>query len=106
MGETEYLFGDSDLAARRLELLARVFEESTRAFLLKAADRSARDLAIDLGCGLGLTSRLIAETLQYDHVIGLDTSENYVKLARLAGSNRVSFQIHDITGVPFPCGPA
>jgi len=37
MGETKYLFGDGDLAARRLELLARVFEESTRAFLLKAA---------------------------------------------------------------------
>jgi len=35
MGETRYLFGDGDLAARRLELLARVFEEPTRAFLLK-----------------------------------------------------------------------
>lgn len=106
MGKANYLFGDGHLAARRLELLARVFEESTRAFLLKAANRGARDLAVDLGCGLGLTTRLIAETLQFHHVAGLDTSENFVKLARLRGSIRVSFEIHDITKIPFPSGPA
>jgi hypothetical protein len=37
MEKAKYLFGDSDLAARRLELLAQVFEESTRGFLIKAA---------------------------------------------------------------------
>jgi len=61
---------------------------------------------VDLGCGPGLTTRLIAETLQCDHVAGFDTSENFVKLARLAGSDRVSFELHDITSVPFPCGLA
>ena len=86
--------------------IPRVFEESTTAFMLKAPGRYTRGLAVDLGCGPGFTSRLIAETLQFDHVAGLDTSENFVKLARLAGSNRVSFEIHDITSVPFPCGPA
>ena len=36
-----YLFGDSDRAAQRLELLARIFHDSTRVLLLKAAKRVA-----------------------------------------------------------------
>jgi trans-aconitate 2-methyltransferase len=106
MAERKYLFGDGDLAARRLELLARVFEESTRTFLLRAAGWGERPFAVDLGCGLGLTTRLIGETLQCEHVTGLDRSENFIKLARLTASQGVSFEIHDITDVPFPCGQA
>ncbi len=104
--EPKYLFGDSDLAARRLELLARVFDDSTRTFLLRAASGNAWRLAVDLGCGPGFTTRLIAQTLQCDHVVGFDRSESFIKLARAVGPERVSFTRHDITAVPFPCGDA
>ena len=53
-----------------------------------------------------ITTRLIAQTLQCDHVVGFDTSESFLKLARAAAPDRVSFKIHDITAVPFPCRAA
>jgi trans-aconitate 2-methyltransferase len=101
-----YLFGDGDLAARRLELLAHVFEESTRVFLLKAGGGGPTRLAVDLGCGPGFTTRLIAHTLRCDRVVGFDASGSFIKLARAVASERVSFVLHDISAVPFPCGRA
>jgi len=101
-----YLFGDSDRAAQRLELLAHIFHDSTRALLLKAASGNAWRLAVDLGCGPGFTTALIAQTLQCDRVVGLDTSESFLKLARAAMPGGPSFAAHDITKVPFPCGEA
>ncbi|MGO9063058.1 MAG: class I SAM-dependent methyltransferase [Candidatus Binataceae bacterium] len=106
MGKTKYLFGDSDIAARRLELVARVFEESTRAFLLEAAGGRAWGLAVDLGCGAGFTTRLITRTLRCAHAVGLDASESFIRLARAQDTDRTSFAIHDVTSAPFPCGRA
>jgi len=45
-----YSFGDSEIAAERLALLARVFDPALRAFLERVAPRHPR-LALDLGCG-------------------------------------------------------
>jgi trans-aconitate 2-methyltransferase len=104
--ERKYLFGDGGRAAQRLALLAHVFEESTRAFLLKAVEGKPSRLAVDLGCGPGFTTRLIAQAVQCDRVIGFDTSENFVRLASAIGSERVWFTTHDVTAVPFPCGDA
>jgi SAM-dependent methyltransferase len=104
--KSNYLFGDSNLAARRLELLAHVFDGSTRAFLTNAAGGSAWRLAVDLGCGPGFTTRLVAEALQCGEVVGLDTSETFVKLAGAATPPGPSFAAHDVTRVPFPCGSA
>jgi hypothetical protein len=57
-----YTFGDTSLAARRLALLADVFEPPSRAFLAEftrvAGDQL--DLAVDLGCGPGHSTRLVA----------------------------------------------
>jgi hypothetical protein len=47
----QYLFGDDDTAARRLQLLAQVFAESTRSFLRNTAGSGRIPLALDLGCG-------------------------------------------------------
>ena len=84
-----YAFGDTDIAARRLELLAHVFEHSTRAFLREApaarlglAQNLAQKIAIDLGCGPGFTTHLIAEALGFSRVVGLETSERFIELAR------------------------
>jgi trans-aconitate 2-methyltransferase len=108
-----YAFGDTDIAARRLELLAHVFEHSTRAFLregsatsLGLAQNLAQKIAIDLGCGPGFTTHLIAEALGFSRVVGLETSQRFIELARATASARISFELHDVCAVPFPTGLA
>lgn len=100
-----YLFGDTGTAAARLGLLARVFEPASRAFL-KAVAPPAIGLALDLGCGPGHTTALLAEVLRCRHAIGLDVSDGFVQMAGRLASDRVSFRVHDVTAVPFPVGPA
>jgi hypothetical protein len=60
-----YAFGDSTPAARRLALLAEVFEPTSRAFLDHVGTRLAGPpgLAVDLGCGPGHTTRLLSSVL-------------------------------------------
>ena len=53
--EMTYAFGDTDLAARRLALLAETFAESSRAFMREAAGGRLR-MAADLGCGPGYST--------------------------------------------------
>jgi trans-aconitate 2-methyltransferase len=109
----KYTFGDTDIAARRLELLAHVFEHSTRAFLREAsatklglAQNLAQKIAIDLGCGPGFTTHLIAETLGFSRVVGLETSQRFIELARANATSSISFELHDVCSVPFPTGIA
>ena len=60
---------------------------------------------IDLGCGPGHTTRLLANVLDR-HVIGLDASDAFLYEARRLQPTRVSFQLHDVTDVAFPTPPA
>jgi trans-aconitate 2-methyltransferase len=60
---------------------------------------------VDLGCGTGRTTRLVAEVLQPERTLGLDQSEFFVAVAA-DGSPEVEFLVHDVTRVPFPCPPA
>jgi trans-aconitate 2-methyltransferase len=100
-----YAFGDSDLAARRLRLLGEVFAPSTRAFLQASVSREP-SLVVDLGCGPGYTTHFLAETLPCERAVGLDHSDHFISLAQQTATQRVSFQVHDVTQVPFPTGPA
>jgi len=99
-----YLFGHTDVAAQRLQVLAEVFADSTRAFL-RQVNRSKLALAVDLGCGPGLSTRLIAEILRCHHVVGLDTSPHFISLAQQPNADGISFYLHDVTAVPFPVSP-
>jgi SAM-dependent methyltransferase len=96
-----YLFGDTDLAARRLEVLARVFREPTRAFLRDAVPTGPA-VAVDLGCGPGFTARLLAETLPCRRVVGLDNSRSFIEAASANATPAVSFELHDVTALPLP----
>jgi SAM-dependent methyltransferase len=100
----KYLFGDTDLAARRLEVLAGVFAASSRAFLTEATDTRLH-LAVDLGCGPGYTTRLLADVLECEQTIGLDNSEHFIALAERTATDKVSFRLHDVTAMPFPVEP-
>jgi SAM-dependent methyltransferase len=97
----EYQFGDSDLAARRLAVLAETFQETTAAFLRDAAPPYA-DLAVDLGCGPGHTTHLLQDTTGCRQAVGLDNSESFLALARATETSRVTFRRHDVTETPFP----
>jgi trans-aconitate 2-methyltransferase len=103
LSRSEYLFGDSDIAAQRLKMLAGVYQESTRVFLQNAAGSAHFPLALDLGCGPGFTTRLVAATVLCDRVIGFDASAGFIEMARRDANERLSFLQHDVTAVPFPC---
>ncbi|HEX3736637.1 MAG TPA: class I SAM-dependent methyltransferase, partial [Solirubrobacterales bacterium] len=75
-----YTFGDSELAARRLELVAAAFARTTRQFLLTRAGL-APAFAVDLGCGPGYTTELIRATVGPARILGVDISPAYVAAA-------------------------
>lgn len=96
-----YLFKDTDLAAQRLQVLADVYAPSSRAFLQDTIS-AVPQLAVDLGCGPGYTTHLLAEVTSCTRAIGLDNSEHFLTLARRNATERMTFMQHDITQVPFP----
>ena len=99
-----YQFSDTALAARRLSYLAQVFEPTTRSFLSgSAANRSG--ICLDLGCGIGHTTRLLYEITDSE-VIGLDSSEGFLSIATDSAPSQIGFACHDVLKVPFPPGPA
>ena len=100
-----YLFGDSDVASHRLRVLSEVFAESSRRFLSAAAPGQP-NLAVDIGCGPGYTTRLVADVLRPLRTVGIDSSEAFIAEARRAGGSDVSYLVHDAAAVPFPVGPA
>ena len=100
-----YAFADGDLAARRLRLVAEVFAGTTTAFVA-ANVRHAPALALDLGCGPGHTTHLLARVTGARRTVGVDSSEPFVAAASRTATEAVSFVRHDVTEVPFPVGPA
>lgn len=91
-------------AQRRLELWADMFAPVSRPFL--ASTPPAPDLALDLGCASGHTTRLVAETLRPRMCVGMDTSAGHLQVARTTATDCLRFVEHDATEVPFPTGPA
>ncbi len=63
---------------------------------------------IDLGCGPGLTTRMLARWFPGRDIVGLDASEAFVSRAGSgAGAvDYVSFVRHDVRTVPLPGAPA
>ncbi|MBV9232076.1 MAG: class I SAM-dependent methyltransferase [Chloroflexi bacterium] len=98
-----YLFKDTDLAAYRLRVLADVFAVSSRTFLQDVVTTTPQ-LAVDLGCGPGYTTHLLADTTHCVRAIGLDNSEHFLTLASRSATERISFVRHDVTQIPFPTG--
>lgn len=91
-----YSFGDSDLAARRLQLLAEVFAPSTREFLTQLVGQRPRNV-LDLGCGPGCTTHLLAEIFPDARIRGLDNSSSFIEIAQRTRTERVSFITGDAT---------
>jgi ubiquinone/menaquinone biosynthesis C-methylase UbiE len=101
MMTTAYALRGGKHGARRLDLLAQVMGRSTEA-LLDAAGVGPGMTAVDVGCGAGHVSRVLAERIGPDgHVVGLDFDP--VKLdtarrqARRAGLENVEYRVLDVT---------
>jgi len=99
---THYTFGDADLAAERLERLARVFEPSLIDFMTRATaaghlQRRERPRVLDLGCGPGWTTRTLARILAPGAIIGIDASARFVDRARAMSSPDVEYRKDDVT---------
>ena len=102
---SQYTFGDTNLAARRLRIISEVFRESTASALSLVAGLEAC-LSVDLGCGPGYSTRLLAEAIRCERIVGLDSSPHFIEIAGRSGTERVSFQAHDVRVTPFPVGPS
>jgi trans-aconitate 2-methyltransferase len=104
-GVDTYTFGDSDLAAERLALLAAVFEPTTEAFL-RAHAPAAPALAVDLGCGPGHTTELVARSLHPARILAVEASPAFAVQA--AERLRASAQVvrADVRALPESVGGA
>ena len=98
-----YTFGDNDEASRRLRHLAEVYEPETCALLNSAAPvfGGRFELGVDLGCGPGWSTLLIAATLSPVRTVGLDSSERFVAEAH-SNHPQLKFIRHDVLVSPFP----
>ena len=103
--DSRYTYGDTEVAADRLALVASIFEPTTRRFLVDEC-RQPPELALDLGCGPGLTTRLLHETTDARRTVGLDRSDAFLARARTDAPEGVTFMVHDAREVPLPDAPA
>lgn len=99
-----YTFGHSASAAERLRILADVYEAESAAFLRDHAP-GAPAHAVDLGCGPGYTTALIARTTGAAKTTGLDISPEFIAQANSERGTIASFIVHDVTAPPFPGAP-
>jgi SAM-dependent methyltransferase len=97
-----YSFGDTELARRRLELVADVFDAPSKAFVREHVDFRP-ELAVDLGCGPGRTTQLIAEVTGAALVVGLDMSEPFLAVAPRAA--KIVYVCADATQALPTCPP-
>ena len=61
-------------------------------------------MVLDVGCGSGWAARLMAEQASAGHVIGIDVSDEMVRVAREQSSRvaNVEFQVASAEKLPFP----
>jgi trans-aconitate 2-methyltransferase len=86
-----------------LRLLAATYAESSAALLASAAAPPGG--AVDLGCGPGHSTELVARVIRPTWIVGFDRSENLVSTARRR-LPAIRFEVHDVTAAPFPVPPA
>ncbi|MGW1354597.1 class I SAM-dependent methyltransferase [Streptomyces sp. NPDC002409] len=79
---------------------------SFNAPLLTAADITAQNWVLDVGCGTGQTTRLAAQRAHDGNVVGIDLSEPMLERARrdaaAEGLDNVTFEQGDAQVHPFP----
>ena len=101
--EPRYMLATGECAARRLQLIDRIFGSATRGFLLRCGLRRGSRVA-EIGCGVGLVSFWMAE--QGASVVAVDGKQAQVetaaKYARERSIANIEFRTADAynTGLP------
>ena len=95
-----YTLGTDRTAALRLEQLASFFNPFSRQFIQKHVTAPVGS-ALDLGCGPGFTTAMVAEATGCPNVYGLDSSARFLKAAA-DRFKQCRFLKHDVSRAPFP----
>jgi trans-aconitate methyltransferase len=101
--EIEYTFGTDSAAARRLEVIGEYFNPLSADFIRQFMT-SVPDIAVDLGCGPGITTHILKEATDCRRTYGLDNSSEFLRIARQQFTS-CTFLEHDVIKVPFPVSP-
>jgi len=87
---TPYAFRDTEAAVRRLSAVSEIFDPGSRAFVAGHVPPGSRpELAVDLGCGPGHTTRLLAAATGARRTVGLDASSAFLAAAVAAAGSEV-----------------
>ena len=93
-GRGDYVLATGNAAANRLRILHNVYGPGARELLLRAGIKRGMSV-VDLGCGVGMTTQLLAELVgPTGEVVGVDYSAAQVEQARAllpAGLSNVRF---------------
>jgi SAM-dependent methyltransferase len=93
----------SDEECGRLELQARLANIQGH---LRHLPVPPNGRVLDVGCGSGSMSRLIARSFPHAEVIGVDVREQYLEFARARardeGTGNLTFRSADVFALPFP----
>jgi SAM-dependent methyltransferase len=85
--------------------LARVFGPTSLA-LLHDLPTESRRVVLDLGCGPGYTTAMLASVFSDAELIGIDSSAAFVEEATAAAPARCRYRRADVTAAPLPGAPA
>jgi ubiquinone/menaquinone biosynthesis C-methylase UbiE len=95
-----YILGNRSSEIKRLEVQAALFEPLTRQTLLNAGLKKGMS-CIDIGCGSGSVSRLMAKMVgKTGRVVGIDIDDRYLQYCsrlNIASKQNIEFVRHDIS---------
>ncbi len=98
---TRYTFGTDDAGAIRLQSIAEVFDPLAIRFIRTYLGDQPRQTAVDLGCGPGFTTSMLAHASGCPDVYGLDAAAHFLQMAATRFP-AYTFLQHDLTALPFP----
>lgn len=78
-----YTFGHTFTAAQRLQQIAEFFNPLAYNFICDNRDKNYNRV-VDLGCGPGYTTDMLAKATEAKEVVGIDISDYFIELARKA----------------------
>ncbi|HEX2905829.1 MAG TPA: methyltransferase domain-containing protein [Phototrophicaceae bacterium] len=97
----KYTFGTDDEGAIRLESIGSFFNPLAAAFIRRHVQPQPHQVAVDLGCGPGFTTAMLAQATGCAQVYGLDRADYFIQMAAARFPNYTFIQ-HDLTQLPFP----
>ena len=96
---SSYAFGDSQVAADRLAVLAAVFKDTTSELLSSIPSDNRREV-VDLGCGPGYTTLLLRDVLSPERLVGIDAAPVFAREAAGRLGSSAAVVVADVAALP------